>query len=449
MASPSSPSRRRLLAGATALAAAGLVGFAPRRPPNIVVILADDLGYGDLGAFGGRLIRTPHLDRMAREGARLTDFYASANICTPSRAGLLTGRYPIRTGLGHEVIQPNDKRGLPASEVTIAEALRPEYATALVGKWHLGHVEPHWPPTRHGFDEFFGLPYSHDMKPLGLFATGPGVEITREDVDMTRLTQRFFERGLAFIEAQQARPFFLMLALTAPHLSLDPHPDYAGRSPAAAYGDVVEEVDAGVGRLFAHLRRLGLDRDTVVVVTSDNGPWFEGSVGPLRDRKGGQGWDGGYRVPFLARWPGAIPAGLTSDAIAMNIDLLPTLLAAAGKPPPAGVELDGRDLTGVLTRKGARSPHDELILFNNEQVAAIRTQRWKLVARSYYRAFNVPLGARGNVLFDIAGDPAEAYNLASKHPDVLADMTARLQRAQARFEPLGVFGKPPPVPTPS
>ena len=447
MPGPSTLPRRRLLAGAAALTAGGLAGFAPpRRPPNVVVILADDLGYGDLGSYGGRLIRTPHLDRMAREGARLTDFYASANVCTPSRAGLLTGRYPIRTGLANEVIQPNDKRGLPAGEVTIAEALRPEYATALVGKWHLGHVEPHWPPTRHGFDLFFGLPYSHDMKPLGLFSTGPGVEITQEDIDMTRLTQRFFARGLAFIEEQKAKPFFLMMALTAPHLPLNPHPDHAGRSPAAAYGDVVEEVDAGVGRLFAHLRRLGLDRDTLVVVTSDNGPWFEGSVGPLRDRKGGQGWDGGYRVPLLARWPGTIPGGLTSNAIGMNIDLLPTILAAAGKPLPAGVELDGRDLTRVLTRRGAPSPHDELILFNNEQVAAIRTQRWKLVARTYYRVFNVALGSRGNVLFDIAADPAEAYNLASAHPAVMADLAARLQRAQARFEPMGVAGKPPPTP---
>lgn len=442
MSGLSQPHRRQLLGGAAALAAGGLAGFAaPHRAPNIVVVLADDLGYGDLGSYGGRLIRTPHLDRMAREGARLTDFYACANICTPSRAGLLTGRYPIRTGLAHEVIQPNDSRGLPAGEVTIAEALRPDYATALVGKWHLGHVEPHWPPTRHGFDLFFGLPYSHDMKPLGLFTAGPGVELTREDVDMARLTQRFFDRGLAFIDEQKARPFFLMLALTAPHIPLDPHPDYAGRSPAAAYGDVVEEVDAGVGRLFAHLRKLGLDRDTLVVFTSDNGPWFEGSAGPLRDRKGGQGWDGGYRTPLIARWPGVIPAGLTSDAIGMNIDLLPTLLTAAGKPLPANVELDGRDLTQVLTRRRAPSPHEELVLFNNEQVAAIRTQRWKYVARAYYRGFNVPLGSRGDLLFDISADPSEAYNLASANPGVVADMTARLKRAQALYEPMGVAAK--------
>ncbi|MCR5881107.1 sulfatase [Phenylobacterium sp. J367] len=435
-------SRRRLLGSGAAVAAATLAGplaAAPRRKPNIVVILCDDLGYGDLGVFGSRLIRTPNIDRLAREGARLTDFYAAANVCTPSRAGLLTGRYPIRMGLAHEVIQAGDtSRGLPQSEVTIAEALRPEYATALVGKWHLGHVAPWWPPTSQGFDVFFGLPYSHDMKPIGLFTSGPGVELTREDVDMARLTERFFDRGLAFVEDQQAKPFLLMLALTAPHLPLVPHPDHKGHSPAAAYGDVVEEVDAGVGRLLAKLKALGLDRDTLVILTSDNGPWFDGSAGPLRDRKGGAGWDGGYRVPFVARYPAVIPAGLTSDAIAMNIDLLPTFLALAGQAPPA-VELDGRDLTRVLTTRRAPSPHDELILFNNEQVAAIRTQRWKLVGRSYYRHLDLPLDRLGwTGLFDVQADPSESYNLAAAHPDVLADMKARMQRAQAKFEPMGV-----------
>jgi uncharacterized sulfatase len=433
-----------LLASGAAAAASVVAGAGARRPPNIVVILCDDLGYGDLGVSGSRLIRTPNIDRLAREGARLTDFYAAANICTPSRAGLLTGRYPIRTGLAHEVIQANDTRGLPPAEVTIAEALKPEYASALIGKWHLGHVEPYWPPTRQGFDLFFGLPYSHDMKPLGLFTAAPGVELTREDVDLARLTERFFDRGLRFVDEQRSRPFFLMLALSAPHLPLVPHPDHAGHSAAAAYGDVVEEIDAGVGRLLARLKALGLERDTLVIFTSDNGPWFEGSAGPLRDRKGGAAWDGGYRVPFLARLPGVIPPGLKSDAIAMNIDLLPTFLSLAGKPAPAGVELDGRDLTPVLTRRSARSPHDELILFNNEQVAAIRTQRWKLVARSYYRHLDLPLDRYGwTGLFDVAADPSESYNLASAHPDVVADMTARLKRAQARFEPLAVM-KPTP-----
>jgi uncharacterized sulfatase len=429
--------RRQVLAGAAAMALAGGAAAAPRRAPNVVVVLADDLGYGDLGVQGSRLIATPNLDRMAREGVRMTDFYASANICTPSRAGLQTGRYPIRTGLAWQVIQPNDTNGLPLSEITIAEALKPDYATALIGKWHLGHVAPSWPPTRHGYDLFFGLPYSHDMKPLALYTASPGVELTKEDVDFPHLTQRFFDRGLKFIEDNRARPFFLMLALSAPHLPLVPNPDHAGHSQAAAYGDVVEEVDSQVGRLMARLKALGLDYDTAVIVTSDNGPWFEGSTGSLRDRKGGSGWDGGYRVPFLVRAPGRIPAGRVSRELGMNIDLLPTILAMAGKPLPK-TEIDGRDLSGVLI-KGAKSPHDELILFNNEKVAAVRTDRWKYVARSYYRGSEYPLSAvRSQLLFDVRADPSEAYNLASLHPDVVTDMEARLKRAQDTFEPLGI-----------
>jgi len=435
----SAPQRRQVLAG---LAGLGATAAAPApRPPNVIVILADDLGYGDLGVQGSRLVETPNLDKLARDGVRMTDFYASANICTPSRAGLLTGRYPIRTGLGHEVIQPPATNGLPLSETTIAEALKPDYATALVGKWHLGHAAPYWPPTVQGFDLFYGLPYSHDMKPLGLFTARPGQEPTREEVDFPRLTQQFFDRGRSFIEENRARPFFLMLALTAPHLALFPHPEYAGRSKAAAYGDVVEEIDGQIGRLMAHLKRLSLDRNTVVIFTSDNGPWFEGSSGPLRDRKGGSGWDGGYRVPFLIRGPG-IPAGRVNREIAMNIDLLPTVLAMAGKPLPRA-DIDGRDLTATLVR-GAKSPHDELILFNNEQVAAIRTDRWKYVGRSYYRGNNYPLTAvRGAGLFDVRADPSEDYNLSTLHPGVMEDLQARYARAQAKFEPLGARYKPP------
>ncbi len=437
---------RRLL---LKMAAGGLAAPAlatARRPPNIIIVLADDLGYGDLSSQGSRLIATPNLDRLARQGVRMTDFYASANVCTPSRAGLLTGRYPIRTGLAHQVIQANDRNGLPTSEITLAKALQPDYATALIGKWHLGHVAPYWPPTVHGFDLFFGLPYSHDMKPLGLFNSEPGVELTREDVDFPRLTERFFDRGLRFIETNRDRPFFLTLALSAPHISLDPHPDHAGHSRAAAYGDVVQEVDARVGQLVARLKALGLDRDTLLIFTSDNGPWFEGSAGPLRDRKGGAGWDGGYRVPMIAWAPGRLPAGKTRTAIGMNFDLFPTCLALAGKPLPPGVTIDGRNLWDVWTR-GAASPHDQLILFDNEKVAAIRTDRWKYVGRSYYRSLDLPLSRLGaNLLFDVREDPAEAYNLAAAHPDVMRDMRGRFDAARAGFEPLGVRQQPDRLP---
>jgi len=444
------PTRRHFLASTVALAALAAcatpqLGGSSSRKPNIVLILADDLGYGDLGSYGARAIRTPNLDRMAAEGARLTTFYASASVCTPSRAGLLTGRYPIRTGLAKDVIRQTDMHGLPLSEITIAEALKPDYATALVGKWHLGHVDPFWPPTQQGFDLFFGLPYSHDMKPLSLYTKEPGVELTSEDPAMDKLTDRFFQRGLRFIDENRDRPFFLMLALTAPHVPLDPHPDHAGHSAAAEYGDVVEEIDANMGRLFTKLKELNLDDDTLVIVTSDNGPWFEGSTAGLRDRKGGAGWEGGYRVPFLARQPGRIPAGLISDSMAMNIDLLPTLARWTGLPVPSA-QLDGADISSLLTLRATPSPHDELIFFINEDVAAIRTQRYKLVVRSFYRSLLAPLDTRDDwqVLVDLQNDPEESYDVSSRHPDVLADLTARLGRARATFDPL----KTPAVATP-
>jgi len=434
--------RRHFLASSVALTAlAGCVtpqlASNPTRKPNIIVILADDLGYGDLGSYGARAIRTPNLDRMAAEGARLTTFYASASVCTPSRAGLLTGRYPIRTGLAKDVIRQTDTHGLPLSEITIAEALKPDYATALVGKWHLGHVAPFWPPTQHGFDVFFGLPYSHDMKPLSLYTKEPGVELTSEDPAMDKLTDRFFQRGFRYIEENRDRPFFLMLTLTAPHIPLDPHPDHAGHSTAAEYGDVVEEIDANVGRLFAKLKELNIDNDTLVILTSDNGPWFEGSTAGLRDRKGGAGWDGGYRVPFLARHPGRIPAGLLNDSMAMNIDLLPTIMSWSGAQLPAA-KLDGLDISKQLTSRSAPSPHDELVFFINDDVAAVRTARYKLVVRSFYRSSLATLDIRDDwqVLVDLQNDPAESYDVSSLHPDALADLTARLTRARTEFGPL-------------
>src|SRR5262245_10825525 len=430
--------RSFLQRSAAALAAASLAtrlrNAEATRPPNFVVVLCDDLGFGDVGAFGAKRVRTPHLDRMVREGTVLTDFYAAANLCTPSRAGLLTGRYPIRTGLAYEVILANDQRGLPQSEVTLAEALKPEYATALIGKWHLGHVAPFWPPTQQGFDLFVGLPYSHDMQPLSLYEShAPGVELTQQDVDFPRLTQLWFDRGLRFVDEHRNSPFLLMLTTTAPHVPLNPHPDFQGRSQAADYGDVVEELDFQIGRLLDHLRELGLERDTLVIVTSDNGPWFEGSTAGLRDRKGGAGWDGGYRVPFIARQPGSIPGGQVSDALTMNIDLLPTLVAWSGLSPPRDVQLDGLDISSVL-RSNARSPHDHLLLFNNDTLAGIRTDRWKYVVQSYYRTASIPLDAWNYpLLFDLRSDPGEQYNVAARHPEVMREMGERRQRARQEF----------------
>ncbi len=414
------------------------------RPPNVIVILADDLGYGDLGCDGGRIIKTPELDRMASQGVRLSDFYASANVCTPSRAGLLTGCYAIRFGLAREVIQPADANGLPPEVLNLPGALKPDYATALIGKWHLGHVAPHWPPMKFGFDRFYGLPYSHDMRPLALYdgdATGP---LTESRVDFPKLTQRFFEQTLAFAETHRDRPFFILLALTAPHVPLRPNPDDVSGSAAGAYGEVVEEVDRDVGRLLRRLEALGLDQDTLVIFTSDNGPWFEGSSGPFRDRKGGSAWEGGFRVPFIARQPGRLPAGRVDDRIASNLDLLPTLMRLAGRELPR--DLDGYDLTPLLTGEG-EAGRDEVVLFNNTDLAAIRTQRWKWVVRSYYRTNDVPLD-RFNypLLFDLQADLSESYSVASLNPGIAADMAARLDRARAKYLPYLQTNPPPPAP---
>jgi uncharacterized sulfatase len=421
---------------AAAAAAPLLIGAAkaPARPASVILVLADDLGLGDLGAYGARLIKTPEIDRLAKNGVRLTNFYASANVCTPSRAGLLTGRYPVRSGLAYKVVQPNDTHGLPPETVTIAEMLKPDYATALIGKWHLGHVAPFWPPTAHGFDLFFGLPYSHNMTPLSLYSSGPGVELTQEDVDFSGLTARFFDRGLQFIEENAARPFFLTLALTAPHAPLDPHADHAGRSKAGDYGDVVEEVDAQVGRLMVRLRALGIDRDTLVIITSDNGPWFEGSSGPARDRKGAAGWDGGYRVPLILHQPGRVPKGKTRDAIAMNFDLMPTIAAWTGAALPP-LALDGKDLSGVIL-SGEPSPHEALLLFDEDKVAGIRTQRWKLVKESYYKSYKLDMAwfqitRQGALLFDLEQDPGETYSVASRHPEIFDALMSRLEQAKA------------------
>lgn len=395
--------RSFLRQGTLVLAAAScgqFAGAAIRRPPNFIVILCDDLGYGDIAAFGAKRIRTPHLDRMARESTVLTDFYSAANLCTPSRAGLLTGRYPIRNGLGYEVIIANDSRGLPQSEVTLAEALPPEYATALIGKWHLGHVAPYWPSTQQGFDLFFGLPYSHDIEPLSLYeSSAPGVDFTKEDVDFPQLQQRFYARAERFIEEHRDRPFFLDLALSAPHLPSYPHPDHEGHSRAGSFGDVVEEVDALVGKLLAKLKALGLERDTLVIFTSDNGPWFERSPGTFRGRKGGGASDGGYRVPFIVRQPGVVPAGQTVGSIAMAID--------------------------------------QLLLFDNENIAGIRTQRWKYVVSEYQRSSSVRLEGRGYPqLYDMQAVEAEHYSMAARYPDILKEMQQRMEHARTAFDPL-------------
>jgi arylsulfatase A len=434
--------RRREFLGATGAAATALAVGAPLaksvRKPNFLIILCDDLGWGDIEPNGGKSIHTPNINRLAREGNVLTDYYAPQNICTPSRAGLLTGRYAIRTGLGYEVIMPNDDRCLPLSEVTIATALKPAgYVSGLFGKWHLGHTGTSWEPTKHGFDKFFGIQYSHDMKPLWLFTdNGAHEEPGKEEVIYDQLQRRFLAAAMAFIDENSARPFFVELALSAPHLPNYPDAKFRDTTMTGAYADTVVEIDSIVGQIMNKLRELKIERDTLVIFTSDNGPWYEGSTGGLRDRKGGAGYDGGYRVPCIARQPGVVAAGGRTNSIAMGIDFLPTFCAMAGIQCPAGVELDGKDISGALTR-GADSPHDQLLLFDQEDVVAVRTQRWKYTTRTYYRSYLASTEEKGYPqLYDVSKDISENYSVAALHPHELADMQARMQAARAKYGPL-------------
>ena len=314
----------------TALILAALVAVAagtgaqpnPPRPPNVVLVYADDLGYGDIGVYGAPRIRTPHIDRLAADGVRFTDFYVAQAVCSASRTALLTGAYPNRVGILGALF-PTSKIGIAEGETTLAEVLKARgYATAIYGKWHLGHLPP-FLPTRHGFDDYFGLPYSNDMwpshpermkfPPLPLYSRDAVLTV---NPDQSQLTGEYGRRAVAFIEANRERPFFVYLAHTMPHVPIFASEAFRGRSKQGLYGDVIEEIDDSVGRVLAALRRLGLERDTLVIFTSDNGPWLSygdhaGSAGPLREGKG-TAFEGGVRVPFVARWPGASRRGRSS-----------------------------------------------------------------------------------------------------------------------------------------
>ncbi|MEO6040771.1 MAG: sulfatase-like hydrolase/transferase, partial [Croceibacterium sp.] len=313
--------------------------------------------------------------------------------------------------------------------------------------WHLGNPgTASWPPTRHGFDLFYGIQYSHDMLPLSLWEASGG-SIRQSGVDYPNLQQQFRARSEKFIEDNRDKPFFLTIALSSPHLPNYPPAQYAGKSAAGAYGDVVQELDGIVGGVMAKLEQLGLTEQTLVVITSDNGPWFEGSPGPFRARKGGGAYDGAIRVPFIASQSGLVPAGTRCNSIAMGIDFLPTLCAMAGVPLPAGVEIDGKDISSVLTR-GAASPHEQLLLFNDEDVVGIRTQAWKYLEAAYYRNFMMPLARRGYPQLYDMNMPPEDYSVASLHPDIAKAMATRLQAAKQQFAPLrtgpsSIFQMPP------
>lgn len=405
----------------------------PASPPNIILILADDLGYGDVGVYGAELIETPNLDRLAGEGIRLTNFYASGNVCSPSRAGLLTGRYAIRDGLADRTITTGDTRGLPAGTTTIAGLVqRGGYLTALIGKWHLGHHTQLHQPNAHGFDEFYGLLQPNDAE-QPLYRDTLAID---EPVDQGSLTRRFTEEAVNFIENNVRQPFFLFLSHSAPHIPLVASPAFAGTSRAGAYGDVVQELDWSVGEVLDAVQRNGLADDTVIIFTSDNGPFPEGGTGGLRGGKG-TAWDGGYRVPFIVRWPGRIHAGSIADAMAMNIDLLPTFATIAGVSPPGTTHFDGRNILPVMLGKTDASPHEVLYFFNNEYITALRTQDWKMVVQASYRDIQRRLSEHGVLLlFDMRTDPQERYSMAAHRPDKWQELQAHLARGQEELETL-------------
>ena len=429
---------------------------AEERPPNVVIIFADDLGYGDLECYGHPDFKTPRLNRMAAEGARLTQFYVPVPYCAPSRGTLLTGRYPWRHGVWRNPAPdaPNggiNDVGMPDSEVTLGEAFQSaRYATSCIGKWHLGH-RPEFYPRRHGFDEYYGILYSNDMRPVQLIENE---EVAEYPVVQATLTQRYTARAVDFIERNRDRPFFLYLPHAMPHKPLAASEEFYKQSGAGLYGDVIAELDWSVGRVLDTIRELGLDEQTLVLFTSDNGPWFGGSTGGLRGMKAAT-WDGGLRVPAIVRWPGRIPPGQVIDAPLGTIDVLPTVLKLAGIDPPDDRVLDGKDIFPVLA-DGESIDERPLFAMRGDRLMTVRMGRFKLHVRpprgtllSQFRedgaAWVDPRGPDGvtilapyeqsrpdeypglltgdesteMMLFDLENDPGEQRNVVAENQEVL------------------------------
>ncbi len=427
--------------GAAALAMPGCAGKASGDKPNFIIIFCDDAGYADVGCFGAKGFETPNLDRMAAEGVRFTDFYVAAASCTPSRAALMTGCYPQRVSLPH-VLGPKAKIGISSEEQTIAELLKSRgYATACYGKWHLGH-HPEFLPKRHGFDDYFGLPYSNDMWPRHptnkSFPDLPlieGEKIIEYNPDQTKLTTWYTERAVRFIEKNKDRSFFLYLPHSMPHVPLYVSDKFKGKSKQGLYGDVIMEIDWSAGQILSTLKRLGIDEQTLVMFTSDNGPWLSygdhaGSARPLREGKGTT-FDGGQREPCIIRWPGRIPAGTVCDESASAMDILPTLAKLAGAELPA-LRIDGKDIWPLMSgRAGARSPHEALFYYRGWALEAVRSGKWKLHLPHSYRTLGGRKGGTGGkpvkyeqakiglALFDLEKDIGEQHDVSAQHPEVV------------------------------
>ncbi len=459
-----------------AILALGASVFAQTKPeaaprPNVIIILADDLGYGDLACYGSPNNKTPHLDRMAAEGSKLTHFNCPMAYCAPTRASLLTGRYPFRCGMTSNPAPDGgpdaDGVHLPESETTIAQLLKSNgYATGMIGKWHLGHAKPEWLPTHRGFDEYLGIPYSNDMRPVQVLEGEKRVEYP---VVQATLTQRYTARALDFIERNRARPFFLYFAHAMPHKPLAASEDFYKKSGAGLYGDAVAELDWSVGEVLAKLKALGLDENTFVVFTSDNGATFGGSTGGLRGMKSSS-YEGGYRVPCIARWPGGIPAGRVSAQPAVMMDLFATALAVAHTAPPKNLLLDGRDILSVFASDEI-SPHDVIFGQQAAKLATVRDARWKLhvlkpgiglsasykpgdhrtdprapdgvtILAPYEQATpdQLPGVQTGDTpkamqLFDLQDDPSEQHDVSAQHGDIVERLKKSFDEMDAQPRP--------------
>jgi uncharacterized sulfatase len=462
-----------LLLAPLSLLHAGAPALADR--PNVVIILADDLGYGDLGSYGHPTFKTPNIDRLAAAGARLTQLNSPAAFCAPTRASLLTGRYPFRNGMTGNPApdgqrREEDRLHLPTSEITLAQLFQAAgYATGMVGKWHLGHAQPEWLPTHRGFDEYLGIPYSNDMRPVQLIEGDRPVEYPLVQANLTR---RYTARAIDFIKRNQSRGFFLYLAHAMPHKPLAASETFYKKSGAGLYGDVMTELDWSVGQVLQTLRELGLDDKTLVIFTSDNGPYFGGSTGGLRGMKASS-YEGGYRVPCIARWPGKIPAGHVNHSPAVMMDLFTTTLKAAGIAAPTDRVIDGRDLMPQFT-SAAASAHEVIFGQLGPRLATVRDARWKLhllppqdsrrklsqtgerwldprgpdgvtilAPFEQYQPHHHPGVTTGDEpaplqLFDLLADPAEQHDVAAAHPETVA-------RLRQHYDEFAKDAPPPPA----
>ena len=449
------------LAAAAALTArsTGLAGLAERKPnrkPNFIIFLTDDQGYNDVGCFGSPAIKTPNFDRMAREGMMLTSYYVGSPVCGPSRAALMTGCYPIR------IAEPQNRKNLHTiphtKEIMLPEVLRQAgYATGLIGKWHLagglrrdGKYPAHLMPNAQGFDYFYGTPLHNGTTPT-VTSKAFQVQIMRNDkvlVDrldqegMDNLTGDYTREAVQFITEHRDEPFFLYLAHNMPHVPLGASKAFRGRSAGGLYGDAVEELDWSMGQVLDVLKRLGLDDNTFVVFTSDNGPWVEaylkgyyGSAAPLRGSKM-KSWEGGPRVPCIVRWPGRIPAGQTCDEIATTMDILPTFAALAGAPPAKDRAIDGKNIFPLISGRTKNSPHDRYFFYCYTHLHGVRSGRWKLILPRPAKPAWMSWWARmvdevkEVQLFDLKNDISESTNVAQKHPEIVARLMKMIESAR-------------------